>query len=330
MLYIFYGPDSFSLRESLNALKAELDEDGSLAANTVRLDARDTTPEEVMAACDTVPFLAQRRLVIVQGLLQTVARRFQEADGDDAPANVGRWQTLVEYIDRMPLTTVLALIDGDVSVKNVLLRALRPRAEVRAFPMLSPRELPDWIQARARALGLKLESAAVRVLAELVGNDLWQLSNELAKLAAYAGGGVVGDEAVRSMVSAAREQRGYLLADAVADRRGAHALKLLQELLAGGVPAAQLLATIQGRYRRLAVAREMLDQGASAGAIGERLGASGYALERLLEQAERHSLPSIRCAYARLLEADADVKLGYYDYDLALELLVHDLAMARK
>lgn len=326
MLYILYGPDSFSRLEALKGLKAELDKDGSLAANTVLLDARQTTPQEVIAACDTVPFLAQRRLVIVQGLLQAAGRRFGEADGDDEAAEVGPWQALVDYIDRLPPTTVLVLVDGDIPAKNNLLRALGPRAEVRAFPPLDPRDLPGWVQARARALGLKLDSAAVRLLAELVGNDLWQLSNELEKLAAYAGDGVVGEDAVRSLVSAAREQRGYLLADAVADRRGARAFRLLEELRAGGVAAPQLLATIQGRYRRLAVAREMLDQGASPSDIGRRLGASGYGLERLLEQAERHSLASIRRAYARLVEADADVKLGYYDYEMALELLVHDLA----
>jgi DNA polymerase III delta subunit len=127
-------------------------------------------------------------------------------------------------------------------------------------------------------------------------------------------------------VSAAREQKAYLLADAVADGRPAVAVRLLHELRAQATADQLLLATIEGRYRRLAIAREMLDAGASERSIGTRVGSSGYALERLIEQAQRYTVAGLRKAFALLVHADADIKLGVYDEELCLELLIDDLA----
>jgi len=62
MIYIFHGSDSFSRREAIEKLKRELDSDGTLTTNTVVFDARETTPAEVIAACDTVPFFGGPRL----------------------------------------------------------------------------------------------------------------------------------------------------------------------------------------------------------------------------------------------------------------------------
>jgi hypothetical protein len=51
-----------------------------LATNTDVLDGRAVTPDQLAAICDTVPFLASHRLVVVEGLLA----RF---DPPDRPAS---------------------------------------------------------------------------------------------------------------------------------------------------------------------------------------------------------------------------------------------------
>ena len=329
MLYVFHGPDSFSQREALRELKRQLDQDGMLETNTTSFDARQVTPQEVIAACDTGPFLGSKRLVIVEGLLQQAEgggqgrrpkRRRVVSDGD---ASV--WEALVDHIDAMPETTALVLVDGTVEGGD-LLNSMRAKGDVRRFELPDQKAVPQWIQSRARSIGLTMEGRAVRLLANLVGTDTWTLAVELDKLSLYAAGETILEAHVRELVSAAREQKGYLLADAVADGRAAVAVRLLHELRAQAAPDQLLLATIEGRYRRLAIAREMLDAGASERSIGTRVGSSGYALERLVEQVQRYSSTSLRKAFARLVQADADIKLGVYDEELSLELLIDDLA----
>ncbi len=328
MLYVFYGADSFSRGEALRALKAELDQDGMLDTNTTFLAAAQSSPQEVIAACNTVPFLGAKRLVIVEGVLQQMqggAKGKRPKQPEASAGSVSPWQTLVDSVGDIPETTVLVLIDGAIT-SGSLPAALQAQGSIQRFDLPDQKVVPQWIQGRARIIGLKVEGGAVRLLANLVGNDTWTLAGELDKLSAYAGGAAISEADVRALVSAAREQKSYLLADAVADGKAAIAVRLLHELRAQAAPDQLLIATIEGRFRRLAIAREMLDAGSSGRGIGERLGSSGYALERLMEQAQRYSVNSIRDAFARIAQADSDIKLGVYEEELSLELMIHDLA----
>ncbi|TMB97078.1 MAG: hypothetical protein E6J42_08305 [Chloroflexi bacterium] len=103
MIYILHGADSFSRQESLHALQKELDEDGSLATNTSSFSATQTTAQEVMAACSAHPFLGNRRLVILEGLLRLVqgeGGRRGKRGGDSEAAY--EWAVLVNYTESMP------------------------------------------------------------------------------------------------------------------------------------------------------------------------------------------------------------------------------------
>ena len=70
MLYILWGQDDFSLNEALAEIKRGIGDQTVLLTNTTTLDVRQTTIDELTAVCETVPFLAEKRLVIVEGLLE--------------------------------------------------------------------------------------------------------------------------------------------------------------------------------------------------------------------------------------------------------------------
>jgi len=331
MLYVLYGRDSFSLRQALAELKARLDPDGMLESNTSLLDGREASSEEMMGICNTVPFLAANRLVIVEGLLsrfessgRTGSRRAKMGERVDG---LGPWRVLPEYVDRLPPTTTLVLIDGDISPANALLEALKPKAELKNFPPLRPSEVPAWIQRRAGEINLTLARPAVKLLADLVGNDLWTLASEMDKLAAYAAGQPLDEADVRALVGAARDVNIFALVDAIVEGRPGQAIKLLRQFITQGADYPYVFAMILRQYRNLVLARELLDGGAGSAEISERLGIySAFALEKLLAQAERYDMLRLVKAYRRLLATDVAIKRGIYSDDLALELLVQDLA----
>ena len=346
MLYIFLGTDTFSRREALQKLKSDLDQDGMLTSNTLALDARQTTAGEVASACNALPFFGKHRLVIIEGLLQSSERPrgrlkkrlapnpedLEEMGNQPSPDEAndeyeGPWQALVKTVDEMPETTALVIIDDKASNAS-LFRVLGSKGKVQRFDSLNQKSVPAWIQRRAQARGLKIDARAAGLMADAVGTDTWMLANEIEKLVAYANGDIIREADVRALVSRIRELQGYLLADAVADNRPHQALKLLHELAAQVESLQPLLSTIEGRYRRLAVARELLDAGASDSEIGRRIAATGYPLQRVIEQAGRWPIDKLRDALTRIAQADADTKGGIYDERLSLELLVHDLTGA--
>jgi len=326
------GRDDFSLREELARIKGELDSDGMLSSNTDVLDGREVSPEQLMAICDTMPFLSAHRLVVVEGLLKRFdpperPRRGARGARSGSAEALERWRGLADYAQRMPDSTTLVLVDDELSAENPLLKALKPAGQVREFRPLRPGAVLQWILERAQNRGIDISPAAARLLADLVGNNLWVLASELAKLAAYAQGRRIEGADVRALVSEARQVNIFAMVDAIVERRAAVALRLLRQLTTAGVEKGHLLAMVVRQYRLIIQARELMTAGLSSHEIGQRLGiTSEFVLQKILDQAQRYSLPRLKAAYRRLLEADVGVKRGHYDEELALELLVHDLA----
>jgi DNA polymerase-3 subunit delta len=297
-----------------------------LASNTTVLDGRKTSLAEVTAACDTVPFLSAHRLVIVEGLLSRLggAGRGRRSGGPSAEA--AAWLPLAEYVAGMPPSSHLVLVDGEVAGGNPLLGALKGKGDIRELRALPARAVSDWVRRRAQSLGLTLTPGAVRLLAEFVGNDLWTMAGELEKLSLYAGGRPVGEDDVRALVTAVRETSVFALVDAIVEGRSTAAVRLLRQMLRQESGALRILAMIQRQLRHLGIAREMLDAGASSRRMGEALRLHEFALDKVLEQAPRYPPARLHAAFRRLLEADLHIKRGIYDAELALELLVNDLA----
>lgn len=334
MLRIFYGPDTHSRAKAVRQLKQELDSDGMLSANTVTLEGARLVLAELIATCDTVPFLADHRLVIVTDLLARA--QAQPATGGRARAAAGAtartaaapaFAELIEYVPRLPATTTLLLLDGALREDNSLLQSLRPYGEIQKFPELSPDQTADWVRRRAQSLGASFEPAAVRALVSLVDKNLWTLSGEVDKLALYATGRAVTEDDVRRLVFAAQTSNIFAMVDAILDRRLDLALRQLQLLLQGGAAGPYLITMIARQFRQLILVQDLAHEGAPPAAIMRAAEIrSDPALRRLRQQAQRWNPARLQAAYERILAADLSIKRGQADEDTALELLVAELA----
>ncbi len=149
MLYILLGEDDFSLTRSLEELKRGIGDQSLLVANTTILDGQQVTLNQLRAVCETVPFLAEKRLVIVQGLLgrfepEGKSRRRRKAAPlvEKEPED----KSFADCLSKIPDCTVLVLIDGKIKGGNPLFKQLSSRAEVRSFPILKEDRLRQWIK----------------------------------------------------------------------------------------------------------------------------------------------------------------------------------------
>ena len=120
MLYIFHGEDDFSINESLAGLKNSVGPSDVLDGNISRGDVYTYSPNEVISICSTIPFLADRRIVIVDGLLKLFESDGTKTRRQNAKITHNDWLSIVDFLPIMPSTTDLVLVDGKVSKNNVL------------------------------------------------------------------------------------------------------------------------------------------------------------------------------------------------------------------
>jgi DNA polymerase-3 subunit delta len=327
MIAVFYGRDDFSAHEALDALRAELDADGALDDNTTRVDGASAKPDELLAVCQTLPFMSARRLVVVHGLSSRFeAERGRRRGKRKKEAELGPWEQFAQALTTLPETTALVFVEGDISGENPFLKALPPDTRVQAFAPPKQGEVAMWIKRRAERHGVALDARAIAALAALVGNQLWTLDGEIQKLGVYAGGGAVTEDDVRALVSFAREPSVFAMVDATIEGRPRDALDLLQRLLAEGEPPQRLLTMVARQYRFLIQTKELMAKRLRAPEIAGRLRMQGFVVQKLIKQAPAYSIERLRTAYRMLLDADLSIKRGQFDEETALQLLLVELA----
>jgi len=336
VLYIFSGPDSFSIRQELTRMKTSLGQPDMAGLNCAEVESSALSPVDLASLVQTMPFLAEKRLVIIRGLLAAFEPRQRpgssegeaesETKNSGAPKKETSMAPLLEVLSNVPPTTDLVLVEQKVSQKNPLYSRLSKDAVVREFPLPAGAELERWIVQRARERGGIIDSAAAHILADNVGPDLWTLDSELQKLLLYTNGQAITEAEVRLLVSQVREASVFALIDAVMASRTGPALGFAHQLLDGGTSPFQLLSLLARQMRLLLIAKEMACQDMShqnmAAALGFR---SPWAARKLAQQAEGYSYQRLKAMYRRLVDEDLALKTGKRSPELGMDMLVVEL-----
>jgi len=328
LLHVLIGENDYSLRQALDEIKKGIGDPTALMTNTTILDGRTVMLEQLRNACETVPFLAEKRLVIVEGLLERFEPRVKPGRKKAPPKveQLEEYKKIVDGIKKLPPFTELVLTGGGVKATNPLLRELSTVTKVKSFPMLRPPQLSQWVERRVKEAGGNISPQAVTTLVRFVGNDLWTMANEVDKLVLYTAGRRIEEADVKAVVSYAREESVFTMVDAVLEFRVGVAQETLQQLFRQGAAPVQLLAMISRQVRIIFLVKEMRAQGKSRNEIQSKLGLnSDFLVRKAWEQSEKYSPARLRELYHRILETDVSIKMGKLDGEIALSILIAEL-----
>ncbi len=328
MLYILLGEDDFSRHQSLEEIKRGIGDQALLATNTTILDGQQVTLSQLKTVCETLPFLAERRLVIVKGLLERFEPKGKSSQRKTLPASGQQkeYKLLADHITKIPDSTVLVLIGSGIKGSNPLLRELSDKAEVKSFPLLRDDKLRQWIQRRVKEEGGSISPQAAILLTRLVGSNLWIMASEINKLVLFALGRRIEEEDVKKVVSYTQQASVFAMVDAILEFKADVAEQGLQQLLNRGAAPAYLLVMLSRQVQMMVRVKELRNQGKTRMEIQNKLGlTSEFVLRKTLEQADRYTLGRLKEAYHQLLGTDISIKTGKYDGELALNILVAEL-----
>ncbi|MFC2005496.1 DNA polymerase III subunit delta [Chloroflexota bacterium] len=332
-MYILSGQDEFSIAQSLEDIKKEIGDSTVLAASTTTLDGQQVTLDQLRAICETAPFLSEKRLVIIEGLLgrfEPRGRAISQRKTTQTRQQDG-YKSLSAYVAEIPDSTVIVLVESRVMNNNPLLRELKDKAVVKYFPLLRDTKLRQWIQRRVTEEGGSVSPQAVELMTRLVGSNLWIMASEIDKLILFTSGRRIEEEDVKRVVSHIQQVNVFAMVDAIVEFKAELAEQLLQQLLQRGAAPVYLLTMLSRQVRMIVRARELRKQGKSKIEIQSKLGLTAeFALRKTLEQAGRYTLPRLKEVYNQLLETDLSIKTGRCDAELALNILVAELSQRRR
>ncbi|MFN0072979.1 MAG: DNA polymerase III subunit delta [Chloroflexota bacterium] len=320
-VYVLHGSDHFSRDEQVRALKDKMRALPAGEHNLNDLRGTDSTQVQVLEACAAAPFLADRRMVIAEGLLAraqgtSTGRRRKKSDTPDNAA-------LLDALEQLPETTALVLVE-ETTDKSILdeLRKRIPKERLVERIFGRREDLGAWIRQRAKLGGGEIDSDAVRQLTQLASEDTALLANEIDKLLAYAGDRPISAADVDELVTINSELSAFALMDALADGDHGAALRAYRQLLHQGERPEALLPQLAGFVRRLSIIRAALDEGSSLAEAAAAAQINPRTVDRLGRQAARFSPQQLREAYGLLLDADLQLKTSGRVPVVAVELVI--------
>ena len=304
--YLFEGVAENIKAAALAALRGQLLPEGLEELNENLMDNPST--DALIAAAETLPFLADKRLVVVR----------------EHPALAGKAEAderLTEYMAHVPDSCVMVfLCRGKADARKKLYRAIQKHGAVVTFSPLSDAELNAWIIKAFSALGKRCAPQTASLLAFTVGNDTALLRAEMEKIAALCGEREdVADEDVRAVATRSIECTVFEMVDAVVAGQEGRAFSLLKDMLLSGSDRIGILAMLLRQYRLLQHVKIMQFEKKSAQEIKQRLGVAPFAAERCIRQAAAYSGKEIKQAVDICLDTEYRIKSGRLNQEGALE-----------
>lgn len=311
-IYLFQGEEEHVKRSALQRLREKVLPEGLEALCETLLD--NPSADDIIAAAETVPMMAERRLVVVRDSALLVSGRARDEAAES--------ERLTAYLPKLPgYTLLLFYCHGGIDGRKKLSQALGKLATVVKFDPLSDEELTRWMRATLKAEGGKtIGPREAQRLAFTAGRELALLTGELHKLAHYLGEREAVEAAdIDAVVTRSLECTVFQLVDALVEGKEAQAFSLLSAMLEAGEGRLGILAMMLRQYRVLLTLKWMQAEGIDRPSQQRRLGVPPFAFDRAQKQAQGYTLARLKEAVALCVDTDYAVKSGRLREDAALE-----------
>lgn len=209
--------------------------------------------------------------------------------------------------------------------KTALLKFFQENARCQEFELLQGSQLKNWLKKEFQSFGAEPEPEAVTRLAEYVGSNLWQMSQEIRKLANYCRGRQISQKDVDLLVKPKIEADIFKTIDFIGQKNKKQAFDFLQRHLEFGDSPIYLLSMINFQFRNLLIVREMLEQKKPYSLILQKSGLHPFVVKKAYWQAQKFTFSELEKIYQKIFQIDLGIKTGKIEPELALELLIAEI-----
>lgn len=321
MILFLYGEDTFRCRryldQSVEKFKRERDPGGY---NVIRLDGKKTEPSRIFAEMASAPFLAAKRMVVVENVLGSSDKVFLSELQEKIKSN------------RVPESNVVILVQsepvGKTKEAKALFEVLKKEQFVQEFTTLPPDKLVGWIKKEVAEVNSTITDEAAAYIAVNCAGDLWLAASVIAQLVAYTRGTKVEHSVVKQFLSEKLDDNVFTMIEALVSGRRELAVKLLYVQRQLGQDDFQIFNLILWQMRTLLSIRSLLEDqpGIPPENIAQKIGLHPFVVKKNSAIVRRYTVEQLTRVVEQLQSIDIKTKTGQAEQGLLLDMLVAQMA----
>jgi DNA polymerase-3 subunit delta len=305
-IYLLYGEENYLKKQYRDRLRAAIaGEEDSM--NVSVFSEKGIDVREVISIADTMPFFAERRLIVIEN-----SGFFKKASPE-----------LAEYMEQVPETTCFIFVEEEVDKRNKLYKTVSKHGYVSEMKRQDDRTLTRWVMGLVKREGKQISESAARHLIQTTGDDMENLQQELEKLFCYTmHESVIRQEDIDTICTTQITNHIFDMVDAVAEKRQQDALQYYYDLLVLREPPMRILFLLIRQFRLVMEVKELLLRHASRPEISEKTGIRSFAVRRYEQQAQYFTMKELRNILEDGAKTEQAVKTGLMDDRLGVEVFI--------
>lgn len=305
-VYILYGEEAYLRSQYKDKLKNALLGEGD-PMNLHYFEGKDIKSGEVIDLAETMPFFAERRVIILEnsGLF---------AHGGEE---------LAEYLSAPAETAYFVFVEPTVDKRSKLYKTATAKGRAIEFKAQDEAILKRWILGFLKKENKNITERDLELFLDKTGSDMANIRGELEKLLCYCmGRDVITAQDIEAVCTRQVSSQIFDMINAVADKNQKTAMTLYYDLLTLKEPPMRILFLITRQFNLLLQVKELKNKGLDANSIGEKVGLAGFIARKYVAQAAKFREDDLRRALTDCVESEEAVKTGRMNDVMSVELLI--------
>lgn len=314
-IILFYGENTYLINEKLKLWEQEfIKKHGDL--NLLKLDGSITSTKEIYEQANQMPFLSEKKLVIVRGFLQKKA--------DDQ-------KTIIDFLEKIADFTILVFVEIESPDKRLsLFKHLLKNCRTEEFKNLEGFLLHNWIIKTVEKSGSKISMNEAKYLTEVCGNNMTELANELEKLSLNRLHQQIRKEDIDLMTVPKLAHNIFKLTDAIAAKNVKTAIEILEEMKNFNEEMPMIFHMVVRQFRIIIQIKDCMDKGMQQTDVRREVPEHPFVITNGMKQAGNFSMKQLKKIYSALLDIEIAFKTGgikisvndHSEFELALQKFV--------
>ena len=304
--YLLYGEEAYLRKQYKDKLKDALCGDGD-SMNFQAFEGKDVEVPAIIDLAETLPFLAERRVILIEnsGLFK---------HGGEA---------LADYLKNPCESTYFLFVETEADKRSKLFKAVTALGCSVEFGVQDEDTLKRWVAGLIKKEGKQITGPGLSYFLSKTGTDMENIRIELEKLFCYCmHKDAILPEDIDAVCVTRISNHIFDMINAIADKQQQKALSLYYDLLALKEPPMRILFLIARQCNMLLQVKELKAKGFDNRSISEKVGLPGFVAGKYAQQAARFKIPELRRAVERCVEAEEAVKTGRMNDVMSVELLI--------
>ena len=305
-VYLLFGDEPFLVNSYKKRLREAIAGDDTMNYNYFEGKGQDV--KEIISLADTMPFFAERRLVLIDG-----SGFFKSS----AP------EELVNYIPEIPESTCMVFVENEVDKRNKLYKKVKDNGYAAELKKQDADQLMRWAAGILSKDGKKITRQVMEYFMERTGDDMENIRMELEKLICYTmGREVITKEDVEAVGTVHVTNRIFEMVTAIVAGNTRKAMDLYEDLLTLKEPPMRILFLLARQFNLLLQVKELQRLGCDQKTIASRTGLQSFVVRNYTGCTGRYTTAQLRQAVEDFTQTEEDVKTGRLSDVLSVELLI--------